>query len=552
MKKIIKYCLFAVLSLVHFQSCAHEELFVDDQVILTEEIVEYVNEDTATKDPVFIFDPERWGVVQGRVSDDVALKNRDILNAIMVKLVDMGISTMEIGTMDAYFKVDVDKTQREVNVEGSIQVPSNFHLKMSDDTYLRVQPNGSAIYSLMTTYLADNTTISGGNLVGDRFEHDYSPYTDGSGVQRNVHGWGYLIWIIGSENIVIENINMAKAIGDGLVFHSEGFRNDDGSLKPGKREVNNVIVRNVNVDECRRNGISILDGRNITFDNCNVTNTGNGDQAYDSSGKKIASSSGVAPKYGMDLEAIRTRDADGVLEEHALIEGITIKNSRFTNNEAGDIVIYTANNVVVDNNYFDKWVGTKASHTVTIKNNTFESRDSDFSFGINVNSFLDPFGKELNYNYQVLNNTVKGYRSGIRVSGENQIITGNRVENCQDGISFSNVKNAVFSNNIIRSNVAFSYGYRARNTNAFGVEIKNEDVEVSFRPIDIRGLNEDLSGSNLEVSFMDSKFYSTYPADPTMYFQNSKNIRFENIESNTSIRLDNTINFVENNFKLIN
>lgn len=534
MKKIIKCCLVAVLSLVHFQSCAHEELFTEDQIALTEEIEKYVNEDAATKDPVFIFDPERWGIVQGRVSDEVALNNKDILNGIMAKLVDMGISTMEIGAMDAYFKVDVNKIGRKENSDGSIQIPSNFHLKMSDNTYLRVQPNSAATYTLMTSYLADNVTISGGHLIGDRWEHDYSPFTDAAGVKRDEHGWGHLLWIIGSENVLVENIDFSDAIGDGVVFHSETLRNKDGSLFPGTREVNNVIVRNVNIDKCRRNGVSILDGRNITFDNCNISNTGNGEQAYNSSGQKIYSSSGTAPRYGMDMEAIRTRDANGVLEKTALIENIIVKNSTYTNNAAGDIVLYTANDVVVENNYFDKWVANKASYNVIMRNNTFESRDPDF-FAISVNSFVDPFGKELNYNYQILNNTIRNYQVGIKVAGEDQVVRNNIIENCVTGVSLiGNLKNAVFSGNKITSNLDVSFGYK----NFYGAEninnllISGEIINVNNRPVSFNKFLEGSSSNTAQITFSECQF-NTANTNFSVLVKASKNIHFNNNKSNT-------------------
>ena len=350
---------------------------------------------------------------------------------------------------------------------------------MSDDTFLRVQPNGSATYTLMATYLTDNTKITGGHLIGDRFEHDYAPITDDQGVERNEHGWGFLLWIIGSHNIEVDNVNLSKATGDGLVFHSKTLRNNDGTLSANNRETNNVLIKNLNIDQCRRNGISILDGRNITIDNCNITNTGNGTQAYDNNGAKIYSTDGVAPRYGLDMESIRTRNADGTLNETALIEDITVKNSNFTGNEAGDIVLYTANQVIVENNYFDKWISNKASHNVAITNNTFESRDPSF-FAIAINSFIDPFGKELNHDYLIKGNKIKNYSVGIRVAGEKQEVSNNIITDCTTGIYFiSDLINSDFKYNTITSSLDVSYGYRNfRDSDNINNVIVNNDVFI--------------------------------------------------------------------------
>src|SRR5690606_5754780 len=119
---------------------------------------------------------------------------------------------------------------REKNAAASIQLPSNFNLVMSNNTFLRVQPNASATYTLMSVHLKENTTITGGNLIGDRFEHNYAPTIDEVGLARNTHEWGHLLFIIGSQKIVIDNVNLSNATGDGLVFHSQTLRNNDGTL----------------------------------------------------------------------------------------------------------------------------------------------------------------------------------------------------------------------------------------------------------------------------------------------------------------------------------
>jgi len=98
----------------------------------------------------------------------------------------------------------------------------------------------------------------------------------------------------------------------------------------------------------------------VTIDNCSIIDTGQGEQAFDADGKRIFSSSGTAPKYGIDLEANRFTNPDGSLNESNKIENVFIKNSNFTGNEAGDIDIFTASHVFIENNFFDKWVASFA------------------------------------------------------------------------------------------------------------------------------------------------------------------------------------------------
>ncbi len=537
----IQLLLLSVFLLVF--SCNNEPI-LEENLVDDTTFAESVDND-GLRDRIFNFDPKRWGIVEGIVSDDVALRNRDILNSIMQQARLFGINVFQIGAMDAYFKVDVNKIGRVENSGSSIQIPSDFHLKMSENTFLRVQPNSAATYTLMTTYLTDNVTISGGNLIGDRFEHDYSPFTDAAGVKRDEHGWGHLLWIIGSENILVENVSLSRATGDGIVFHSETLRNNDGTLRAGTREVNTVLVKDVNIDECRRNGISVLDGRNITFDNCIITNTGNGPSGE--------ATSGTAPRYGIDLESIRTRNDDGTLNETALIENVVIKNSTFTNNEAGDIVVYTANNVVIDNNFFDKWVANKASYNVDIINNTFKSRNPKF-FAIGIDSFIDPFGNELNHNYKISNNTISDYSVGIKVAGENQEVSNNNITDCVTGISLiSNLKDSTFSDNKITSDLSVSFGYKNLRgcNNINNLNIVNEEISVRNRPVSFNVMFTDDNFSSTQVTFENCLFL-TQNTNFSILVKEAKNIDFVNNRLNTGfLVLDSeNINLINNQTNL--
>ncbi|MFI1770210.1 hypothetical protein, partial [Thalassobellus citreus] len=83
----------------------NNNLFAHSKVGFDELLFEIENKEIVN-DTTFTLDPKRWGIVEGRVSDEIAIKNRDILNTVMAQLKKFGINTMEIGAMDAYFKVD--------------------------------------------------------------------------------------------------------------------------------------------------------------------------------------------------------------------------------------------------------------------------------------------------------------------------------------------------------------------------------------------------------------------------------------------------------------
>ncbi|NJX15165.1 right-handed parallel beta-helix repeat-containing protein [Tamlana crocina] len=555
MKNIIKCCLIAVLSLIHIQAFAHEELLVQDPIIFTEEIEKYVNEDAATKDPVFIFDPERWGIVQGRISDEVALKNKAILNGIMAKLVDMGVFTMEIGAMDAYFKVDAPSINKIKNHNASIQIPSNFNLVMGEDTYLRVQPNSSPLYTLMSTYLADNVTISGGHLVGDRYNgHDYVPTVDADGVTRNEHGWGFLLYIIGTHNITIDGVDVSRATGDGIAIHAKSLRATDGSVGSWNRESLNVKIINSTISECRRNNISILDGTNITIDNCKILDAAKGSAVFDENGKFIYSDSGTNPRYGIDLEAIRHRNSDNELEETARIENVTISNSVFTGNYTGDIALHTPVNVKIINNQFDSRVSSYAANNIQILNNKFVARSTKMSFAISINSFKDSFtGEELNHSYRIEGNTISGsstggyYKNGINVAGTNQEINKNTIVDCEIGIYFKgNFSNSSFRGNRIESSLPASYGYKCFNYSqgTDNIVFSQDYVNVTNRPVSFIGFNNESTSSNIQMTFKDCTFNSINYRNFNVYLNNCKNIGFERNKGNVKLEIVDSQNIL--------
>jgi hypothetical protein len=501
------------------------------------------------KDTTFNFDPERWGIVEGKVSDDVALNNKEILQLIIDQTKEMGITTFEIDKLDAYFKVDLYYGQREANAKAGISIPSNFHFKMNDNTFLRVQPNAAPFYTLISTWLTENTTISGGHLVGDRYEHDYSPVIDITGTNRDTHEYGQIIHILGSENIQVENVDISDPTGDGIVMHSETLRQPDGTLYPGKKETKNVIIKNCKITRARRNGISFLDGRFITIDNCTISDTGKGDRALDASGTKIASSSGTAPMYGIDLEAIRTRSADGTLERTALIEMVSIKNSHFRGNHFGDIVLYTCNDVTLENNTFDAMVANFAADNIIIRNNIFEARlESDgkpYSRALLLLSRLSPLGKEFNYSYEISNNKINGYESGMILSGTDFKVYNNEISNCGGGIKIGDLIDAQIHDNKVYSRGQFGVGLVARGGLVQNVSVYNENYDVNYRPIDFRNHNDAPSEDHDYLKIFDCTFNSEGNRD--VYLDNSHYIQFDNITSNVGIEIVNgSTNIIQN------
>ncbi|WP_271407396.1 right-handed parallel beta-helix repeat-containing protein [Tenacibaculum soleae] len=499
----------------------------------------------------FKFKTDRWDITEGIVSNEIALTNRKNINKTIELVERLGGDVFELGKMDAYFNVEANKVERSYMNDRAIRIPSDFHFKMSDDTFLRVQPTHFAAYYLLSTYLTDNTKISGGNLIGDRYEHDYSPIIDAQGVERNTHEFGLLLGIIGAHDAIIDRVKFSNPTGDGIIVNHKVLRNPDGTLTNGNRTSERVLIKNCIIKEARRNGISIVDANGITIENCQILDTGKGEQALDTGGNKVYNSSGVLPKYGIDIEPER-RIIDGVVIEDQRVENIKIIGSTFKENEFGDIVCAFGTNISIDNNFFDKWVAGGSANNVNITNNTFKSRFSltESVFAISIKSNFKR-GEELVHDFLVSGNDISGYSVGINLSADNHQVLDNTFTNCVSGIFFGKLSNTLIKDNIITSNISIpSYGYRTRKTLVQNVIIEGGFVDVTNRPIDLHGLNQESINTNIEVTFKNVELNSsnTYPN----YIIDSKNIKFQSCNSRSRLDKINSFNIIEENSSFAN
>ncbi|MFI1773832.1 hypothetical protein [Thalassobellus citreus] len=505
--------------------------------------------DVMLRSPNFTFIPEKWNIVEGKTTKEISLNNRKNINKAIELVYALGANVFELDKIDAYFNVEANKVNRLYSFERSIRIPSSFHFKMSNNTFLRVQPTHFPAYALITTMVSDNAVISGGNLIGDRWEHDYTPINDIVGANRDEHGNGHLIWVIGSHNTIVDDVNISNSIGEGIQVHAETIRNPDGSLKSGTRTSENVLIKNCLIKESRRNGIAIIDALGVIIDNCDILDTGQGEQAYDANGNPAFSSSGAIPKYGIDLEALRYINDDGTMNEINKIENVIIRNSRLTGNEFGDITLFTSSNVIIENNYFDKWVANVASNDVIIRNNTFESREPGNFNAINIQSYIRG-GVEFNFNYTITGNNIKDYSNGISVAGKSFVVSSNTIINCKTGIQLKgDFYDSVLSENSIESNLDVSYGYRSFNNsqNSNDIKISNEFISVSNRPISLIGYINESNLSSTQISFDSCTLNTKNPNNFFIHVNSSKNIEFKNNISNTDFEIIDSENIILTN-----
>jgi len=488
----------------------------------------------------FYFDPKQWdNIVQGKISDDMALENTININSIITLVNSIGARTFTIDEFDAFFDVRSYRINAEHQIEQSISLPSDFNLNMSSKTNLRVQPNNAPAYALIGVFKGSNINISGGNIYGDRFEHDYSPINDTSGNSRNSHEWGFVLQIAGGKNITIDNVNIFDASGDGFYVRGSSIRNEDGS--PGGSVISeDILMKNCIIKRSRRNGISLIDGNGIIIENSEILDTGLGENPP---GVEF-SAAGTLPKAGVDLEAYRER-VDGVLREYNRIENVIFRGNRFSNNQRGDIDLYTCNDVLIENNTFDGAIGNTASFNITIRNNSFVARIQEdgtpFPRAINIRSYKVG-DMELNYNYEIYGNIIDGYTNAINLSGEDFTVYDNTLTNFKNGIGLGTINKGEFYNNNLISNWSNSLGYHSREADLFSVIVNDEYVETErhpFRIIKSQGI------SDTQLKFYSCEFISSGIKDNLV--ENSENILIESCTLNTDVEIVNSKDIVLKN-----
>lgn len=198
--------------------------------------------------------------------------------------------------------------------QAGIELKSNMAFILDDNAIIRMDTNDKWNYCVIDITNESNVIVRGGTVIGDRETHIYTPRpSDGS----TVHDEGHLICIKSSDFVLVENILLTKANGDGILIV--------GSTSNGMAQ--DVTIRNSEFDNNRRQGISIVGGIRIRIAENEIHHT-----------------VGTPPQFGIDLEGgSRYENRD-----------VHIIDNYFHNNRGGDIVNTDGHNVYIDDNVLEQ------------------------------------------------------------------------------------------------------------------------------------------------------------------------------------------------------
>ena len=492
---------------------------------------------------VFDFVASRWTeLVEGKVADEVARNNRDFLEMLFLKIKNLGGDTFVIDNLDAYFKVDGLLSEALPTNQG-INIPSDFNLQMSDNTHLRMQPNGHFRNCLIGVYDEENITIKGGFLHGEREEHDYnSGFVDSDGSTGASNGWLHCMRIKGGRNIVIDGVTFMDAAGDGISISSINH-----FFQPNHIRSNNITIKNCHFLRARRTNIVITSADDVYIE----------DNVIEDGGIDMENSTGTAPSSNLNIESFRSFDSDGNLIEYERVSRVYIKNNVQIVNEgagsekAGGFQISHAVGPIVieDNEMINSGVGFFTADGVEIKNNTITGG------GITAGSASN-FDREDVIGNIVTGNKVVSSGTAISIAGNGVEVTNNSFEG-EVGASFGpgatdsslGASNINFRENTI---LASSRGVLTLNTMK-NVVIANNIIELAeeapFAAVLINRWDEEVAEpANFVFSnntLLGKKEGSERGAPPVQFWGNSATIK-NNLMGELEFGSGNNLEVLEN------
>ncbi len=183
-----------------------------------------------------------------------------------------------------------------INVDQPLKPRSNQTITLSSNAVLKALPSANGYNAVVRMSGVSQVNISGGKIVGERYQHKGS-----SGE------WGMGIHVIqGSNNISISNMTISDCWGDGIFLGDSPY-------------VSDITIDNVISDNNRRQGLSITDAKRVIVKNSVFKNT-----------------NGTLPEAGIDIEP----DANQTAED------IKIINTQMVGNRGSGLDLWGINGVI--------------------------------------------------------------------------------------------------------------------------------------------------------------------------------------------------------------
>ncbi|MFN2746631.1 MULTISPECIES: right-handed parallel beta-helix repeat-containing protein [Bacillus] len=340
-----------------------------------------------------------------------------------------------------------------------INVPSDITILMDAEAVIKVKPNRSWGYSAFYIGGRSNIKISGGNIIGDRDEHTYTPSP------RPTHEWGFGICIEGSKNVLVEHVRIADFTGDGLIISSGGQ-----NYQPSEH----IKVIDCDIRRSRRNNISITGCDFVLVERCRIEDAGTGN--------------GTAPRFGIDIEGYS--EGDIVYEEPV---NVTIRNNSFKGNVKSAVSNYNGTSVLIEGNFADGTISYGYGTRTTIANNVIKknAENREQTTGI---AGLGTGVLEERSDAVITGNLISGFSTGMDLRGKSILVTGNKIQGFENtGILAYQASDTFIEGNDIENGIG-----ETKNGTAFGIT-QSDNIIFSNNKIHHVMLAVRSTGTDVEI-----------------------------------------------------
>jgi len=165
-----------------------------------------------------------------------------------------------------------------------VVMKSNTKLNLASGATLKAKSSSGSFTTVILINNVSNVSVTGGKIVGDR--------TSGATGSENKG-----ITVLGSNNVTISGVAVSNFRGDGI-YVGAGWSG-------GQNYCGNMVINNFTIDNCSRQGITVISAKNLTIKDGVITNI-----------------SGTSPQNGIDLEPNYSTES----LYNVLIENIVTKN----------------------------------------------------------------------------------------------------------------------------------------------------------------------------------------------------------------------------------
>lgn len=477
----------------------------------------------------FTLHANRWGILETDSdatvpTDEEAHNNHLILQGTVDFVNSLGATTVNISEMDAYF---FSATEESISVRAVLSLPSDFNLKMSNNTVLRVFPTDFAFSSKMIKVdNKDNVTICGGKIIGDRLLH-------GPTYLESIKGNNTLVDIVGARNVTVENMYLTLGF-TGLTVYGHSWHDYPDQVERPYIPSEDIIIRNNTCESNQSNNLSVTDGYRILIEGNKLYNAGNDLESTHGLSK------GWAPKIGIVIEP--AYNGPGKTQK---IGDVDIINNIVEGGGTNAILALGVIGVNIIGNTADAAVGWTTASNVTVSDNTINGS------GINGGSYFEGFPNlERSTDNVISNNKISNANTGIDLTNDDIEVYGNEIINCGIGIMMMRLFDTKIYNNTITNTVdEESWGINSQ-FYVNNVELYNNTITLkSGLAMDFIGIN---NATEEEQEYQVNLHENYFDTTKNLRVSNSHGIHFDNNEfenagityagSSNSSLTNNTIN----------